>query len=267
MTEERRSDGAIQAQDGQGKDEDGRRAGQEDAAVAPADPGVPAAGDAAADEAVADEAVADEAIAGSQAADAHGCAPQQETRRDQEAAPPEAGGADEAQAGARAAEDTGGEALAAAPSAAEQLAVAQAELASLRQQLLRVHADFDNFRKRTRQEKEDLQKFAAQKLLSDLLPVVDNFERALAAFTAEGASAELRAGVEMVHRQLLGILEKHGVRPMDVVGQPFDPSLHEAVMQEPAGEGVAPGTVVLELQKGYWLHDKVLRPAMVKVSV
>ncbi|MCL6516342.1 nucleotide exchange factor GrpE [Alicyclobacillus sp.] len=160
---------------------------------------------------------------------------------------------------------------AAAEDAAEPVADPAAEAARLadeverlRQQLLRAHADFDNFRRRTRQEKEDLQWFANKQLLVELLPVVDNFERALA---ASGEASDLRAGVEMVHRQLVGILEKFGVTPVPAVGEKFNPTVHEAVMQEPAGEGAEPGVVVQELQRGYMLKDKVLRPAMVKVTV
>lgn len=139
------------------------------------------------------------------------------------------------------------------------------ELNQVRQQMLRVQADFDNFRRRTRQEKEDLQQFATRKLLADLLPVVDNFDRALAA-VVDDAAVEVRTGVEMVQRQFMSVLEQYGVKAMDVLEKPFDPNVHEAVMQEPA-DGRDPGIVVQELQKGYELHGKVLRPAMVKVTV
>ncbi|OFW79880.1 MAG: nucleotide exchange factor GrpE [Alicyclobacillus sp. RIFOXYA1_FULL_53_8] len=139
------------------------------------------------------------------------------------------------------------------------------EFEELRQQMLRVQADFDNFRRRTRQEKEDLQQFATRKLLSDLLPVVDNLERALGAFSADAAS-EVQTGVEMVRRQFVSVLEQYGVRAMDVTDQPFDPNFHDAVMQE-AADGREVGVVVQELQKGYQMHGKVLRPAMVKVTV
>ncbi|MCL6443552.1 MAG: nucleotide exchange factor GrpE [Alicyclobacillus sp.] len=150
--------------------------------------------------------------------------------------------------------------------AEEEAARFQAEIADLQQQLLRIRADFDNFRKRTRQEREELQQFATKRLLTDLLPVVDNFDRALAAMPEDEAMRDMRTGIEMVHRQLLGVLEQQGVTRMDVIGQPFDPNLHEAVMQEPA-DGRTPGVVVRELQTGYILHGKVLRPAMVAVTV
>ncbi len=161
------------------------------------------------------------------------------------------------------AEDSVDTAEAVEQATADETDALTAELNQLQQQLLRVHADFDNFRKRTRQEKEDLQKFAAKRVLEDLLPVLDNFERALAALTE--ASDDVRQGIEMVHRQLTGVLEQHGVKAMEPEGQLFDPRLHEAVMQETA-EGTEAGTVLAVLQKGYMLQDKVLRPAMVKVS-
>jgi len=139
------------------------------------------------------------------------------------------------------------------------------EMDALKQQLLRTSADFDNFRRRTRQEKEDLQKFANRKLLGDLLPVVDNFERAIQSFDAT-ASDEIKTGVEMVYRQLASILQQNGAEEIAALGEPFDPNVHDAVMQEPADDGAA-GVVSGVLQKGYILHGKVLRPAMVKVTV
>lgn len=140
-----------------------------------------------------------------------------------------------------------------------------AQIADLQGQLLRTRADFDNFRRRTRQEKEELSQFATKKLIADLLPTIDNFERALSALDTVGDD-QVKTGIEMVHRQLVQVLDGYGVTPMEVLGQPFDPARHEAVMQEPA-ENETLGTVLQELQKGYLLHDKVLRPAMVKVSV
>ncbi|GAB2703672.1 nucleotide exchange factor GrpE [Paenibacillus thermoaerophilus] len=135
------------------------------------------------------------------------------------------------------------------------------------QRYLRLQADYDNFRKRTRQEKEDFAKYASQKLMEQLLPVIDNFERAMAAASASGGDYEsLAKGVEMIYRQLRQVLEQEGLTPLQTVGQPFDPELHQAVMQvesEEYGEGI----VVEEVQKGYRLKDKVIRPAMVKVSM
>lgn len=140
-----------------------------------------------------------------------------------------------------------------------------AEIAQVREQMLRVQADFDNFRKRTRQEKEELQQYATRKVFADLLPVMDNFDRALSALGGQEAT-EIRTGMEMVQRQLLSVLENGGVKPMVAIGERFDPNMHEGVMQVPA-DGQDVGVVVQELQKGYWLHEKVLRPAMVAVTV
>ncbi|WP_367306198.1 nucleotide exchange factor GrpE [Alicyclobacillus acidocaldarius] len=140
-----------------------------------------------------------------------------------------------------------------------------AQIEELTQQLLRTRADFDNFRRRTRQEREELVQFATKKLLADLLPVLDNFDRAIQAL--EGVDEpQMKQGIEMVHRQLIQVMHQYGVTEMDAVGAPFDPSQHEAVMQEQV-EGQEPGRVIEVLQKGYLLHGKVLRPAMVKVSV
>lgn len=141
-----------------------------------------------------------------------------------------------------------------------------AKVLELQAQLTRTMADFDNFRRRTRQEREELQQYATKKLLADLLPVVDNFDRALASAADNSDAASLKSGVEMVQRQLFSVLQSFGVQAMETVGQSFDPNVHEAVMQEP-GSGQEAGIVLQEFQKGYLLHDKVLRPAMVKVSV
>lgn len=148
----------------------------------------------------------------------------------------------------------------------------QAELEKLRaeaeehkQRLLRTQADFDNFRRRTLKEKEELGKYASAKLITELLPVIDNFERALST-TAENADLSSYAkGVEMIFRQLEGILKTEGLTAMEPVGTPFNPEFHQAIMQVESDE-YEEGTVVEVVQKGYLLKDKVLRPAMVKVS-
>ncbi|MFC0212037.1 nucleotide exchange factor GrpE [Paenibacillus chartarius] len=134
------------------------------------------------------------------------------------------------------------------------------------QRFLRTQADFDNFRRRARQEKEDFAKYASLKLIEQLLPVVDNFNRALSTSKETRDFDALLKGIEMTYRQLDQVLVQEGLTPIEAVGQPFNPELHQAVMQvesEEHGEGI----VVEELQKGYMLKDKVIRPAMVKVSV
>ncbi|MCY0875989.1 MAG: nucleotide exchange factor GrpE [Firmicutes bacterium] len=141
----------------------------------------------------------------------------------------------------------------------------QAQVEELRGKWLRTQADFDNFRKRTRQEREDLALFANAKLITDLLPVLDHFAMAVAASESGGSTDSLAKGVDMVYKQLLGVMENAGLRAMDPIGQPFDPNRHEAVMQEPV-EGVQPGHVASVLRTGYLLGERVLRPAMVKIS-
>lgn len=147
-----------------------------------------------------------------------------------------------------------------------------AELEQLRQQaednyqrFLRAQADFDNFRRRTRQEKEDFAKYASLKMIEQLLPVVDNFERALAAGKESSDHEALLKGVEMIFRQFDSVLASEGLQPMNAVGQPFNPEFHQAIMQVESDE-YEEGIVVEEVQKGYMLKDKVVRPAMVKVS-
>jgi molecular chaperone GrpE len=131
--------------------------------------------------------------------------------------------------------------------------------------LVRVQADFDNFRRRTRQEKEEFAKYASLKVIEQLLPVVDNFERALASSKDGGDFESLRKGLEMTFRQLEQALSSEGLQAMEAVGQPFNPEFHQAVMKVETSE-FEEGIVVEELQKGYLLKDKVIRPAMVKVS-
>ncbi len=141
----------------------------------------------------------------------------------------------------------------------------QKKVAELEDRLLRVHADFDNFRRRTRQEKEDLLNLANTKLIGELLPVLDNFALALQAAESSGDAGSIAKGVDMVYKQLFNMLENMGLRQMEPIGQAFDPSMHEAVMSEPV-DGKEPGVVVAVMRSGYYFKDKVLRPAMVKVS-
>lgn len=131
---------------------------------------------------------------------------------------------------------------------------------------LRVQADFDNFRRRTQKEKEELAQYATSKLVGELLPVLDNFERALATASASTESEAFGKGVNMIFRQLEGVLKSEGLTAMETVGQPFNPEYHQAIMQVESDEHEE-GIVTEEVQKGYLLKDKVLRPAMVKVSM
>ncbi|CAH1220956.1 Protein GrpE [Paenibacillus plantiphilus] len=134
------------------------------------------------------------------------------------------------------------------------------------QRYLRAQADFDNFRRRTLKEKEELGQYASMKLIGELLPVVDNFDRAIEAAKSGGGEADsFSKGIDMIFRQLVGVLEQEGLKQMETVGQPFNPDYHQAIMQVESEEHEE-GIVVEEVQKGYMLKDKVLRPAMVKVS-
>lgn len=156
---------------------------------------------------------------------------------------------------------------------ADTAGAAQAELETLRKQAdenleryLRVQADFDNFRRRSRQEKEDFAKYASSKLVEQLLPVLDNFERAIQSSKDSKDFDSLLKGIEMTFRQLDQVLEQEGLKRMEAAGQPFNPEYHQAIMQVESEEHEE-GTVVEELQKGYLFKDKVLRPAMVKVKM
>ncbi|RUS48752.1 nucleotide exchange factor GrpE [Cohnella sp. AR92] len=130
---------------------------------------------------------------------------------------------------------------------------------------LRAQADFDNYRRRTLKEKEELAQYASVKLIESLLPVIDNFGRALATSGESADSQSFSKGVDMIYRQLWQVLDGEGLKAMDPVGQPFDPEYHQAIMQVESDE-YEEGTVVEVVQSGYILKDKVIRPAMVKVS-
>ncbi|NOU68062.1 nucleotide exchange factor GrpE [Paenibacillus sp. LMG 31461] len=134
------------------------------------------------------------------------------------------------------------------------------------QRLLRVQADFDNFRRRARTEKEDFAKYASLKLIEQLLPIVDNFDRALSSSKETKDFDALVKGLDMTYRGIDQLLTAEGLKPIESVGHPFNPEFHQAVMQVESEEHEE-GIVVEELQKGYILKDKVIRPAMVKVSV
>jgi molecular chaperone GrpE len=139
------------------------------------------------------------------------------------------------------------------------------ELEQLREMYLRKLAEFDNYRKRTDREREELQRTAAEGTIRELLPIVDNFERALQ-HAGNGDPEAFRQGVEMIARQLWDTLEREGLESIDPEGEPFDPELHEAVHRVEDSEH-QPGTVVQVLNKGYALSGRLIRPAMVGVAV
>ncbi len=159
--------------------------------------------------------------------------------------------------------DEAARAAASDPPLAEAAAAVEQDLRELKDRYLRTLADFENFRKRSEREKNDYFKYAMAGVIKDLLPVLDNFDRALE-HAEEGD--EFHKGVLLIYKQLFDVLKKHGVRPIDEAGVRFDPNIHEAVVRE-ENPDVPSHTVVAILQKGYYLHDRLLRPAMVKVAV
>jgi molecular chaperone GrpE len=147
----------------------------------------------------------------------------------------------------------------------EALEAKTREVEEHRDRYLRAAAEFDNARKRAAREREEYTRYANESLLRELLPVLDNFERALQAARGEPAAAAVTAGVELIQRELLRVLEKFGVTSFTSVGQPFDPERHEAIARVPA-QGRPEGTVADETARGYLLNGRVLRPAMVTVA-
>lgn len=134
---------------------------------------------------------------------------------------------------------------------------------ALQDRLLRTAAEFDNYRKRVDRDRRDQADAVTADALTDLLPIIDDFERALNAAGSDGDS--LRKGVELIHRQMLELLRKRGVKPIEAVGADFDPRIHESVMSEESADH-REGEVMQELRRGYMLGERLLRPAMVKVA-
>jgi molecular chaperone GrpE len=131
--------------------------------------------------------------------------------------------------------------------------------------LLRKSAEFDNYRKRVERERQAVGDAAAASMIEEILPLVDDLERALSADPGGDATDAYRRGVELIHRQLEDILRKRGVRPIEALGADFDPHYHQAVAHEPA-EGRREGEITEEFRRGYMLGDRLLRPSMVKVA-
>ena len=146
----------------------------------------------------------------------------------------------------------------------QQLESLRRERDELRDQVLRRRADFENYRKRVERDKEQAAVDARAQVLSALLPTIDNFERALSAPPA-GDDAALRSGVELIYRNLMTLLDSRGVIVKDPTHEPFDPQIHQALMHEVV-PGVPEGTIVETFPKGYFLKDRLLRPALVKVA-
>jgi molecular chaperone GrpE len=155
----------------------------------------------------------------------------------------------------------------------DRLAALQAQIDQLTQerstlldQLLRRQAEFENYRRRVDRERTETYARSRAEVVLELLPVIDNFERALASLEHSGSDAKsLRQGIELIHRQLNDALAKFGLEPVESVGQAFDPNVHEAVSAEPSSEHEE-NTVIAEFERGYKLGEKLLRPAKVKVA-
>ncbi len=152
----------------------------------------------------------------------------------------------------------------------ENLATIQAELEKVREErevlldrLARLQAEFDNFRKRNAREQQDYRDYALAEMIKSLLPILDSFDRALSSESRN--TPDFIAGIELINRQLHDALAKAGVRPIEAKGQPFDPSLHQAVQMVESDE-VEDHHVLDELQRGYKLKERLLRPAMVRVA-
>jgi molecular chaperone GrpE len=147
----------------------------------------------------------------------------------------------------------------------KQLAEKELEVKTNYDRFLRQVAELENFKKRTARDRDEAIRFANEALIKDLLTVVDNLERAVAHASGGGNGKPIVEGVEMVLKGLLDAMAKHGVTQISAVGQPFDPSKHEAISQVES-ESHEPNAVVDELHKGYMLHDRLLRPALVSVA-
>lgn len=141
----------------------------------------------------------------------------------------------------------------------------QEEYDKLNQQYIRLAADFDNFRKRQEQEKENLLKFGTENALTKMLDILDNFERGKKALENVEDITKVKESFDLIHKQVIETLQKLGLKEIDAEGKEFDPNFHEAVMQTPTNEQKE-NTIINVLQKGYETNDKVLRPALVNVA-
>jgi molecular chaperone GrpE len=148
---------------------------------------------------------------------------------------------------------------------ADELEQLRRQSAEAQDRYLRSQAELENTRKRLRREMDDERRYAELTLLADLLPVIDNVQRAIEAAEKNADVTSLLSGFKMVGQQLKQVLEKHHVKPIEAEGQPFDPAIHEAILQQPSEEH-PPGTVIGVGQTGFKLHDRIVRPAQVVVS-
>ncbi len=140
------------------------------------------------------------------------------------------------------------------------------EIKELKDKLIRTQAEFENYKKRSKLELEEMAKYGTQKLILPLISVIDNFERALAIKSDENSKDKYYAGVEMIHKQFMEILCANGLEKIEAAGNDFDPSFHQGVMNENVEDDELVNKVTDELQKGYMLNKKVIRPTMVKIG-
>ena len=159
----------------------------------------------------------------------------------------------------------GAEAAETAQAAEKQAFSPESELKAAQDRYLRLAAEFENYKKRTQKDQDEFRKYSNERLLKELLPVLDNLQRALQHGQASGNQEGVLQGVELTVKKYLDILSRFGVTPIPTLGLPFDPAIHQAVAKVD-GKGHKPNTIVDEYEKGYYLHDRVLRPATVTVA-
>ncbi len=147
----------------------------------------------------------------------------------------------------------------------QEMVKMQQELEQAEDMMLRLAAELDNYKKRVAKERESLIKYANQEIIQGLLPTLDNFERAIESVEKSKDLNSFIEGIRMIAKQMFDALERNGVKKIDALGKPFDPNIHEAVMQV-ASDQYPENTVAQEFQKGYMLHERVIRPSMVAVS-
>ena len=151
------------------------------------------------------------------------------------------------------------------PAEKSEIEILNEKLKEKDNRLLRALADFDNYKKRTAIEREQFVQFANESLIADLLPTIDGFSRAIDAAEKAKAGEEMIKGLALIKRQFEDVLKKHGVLEIEALGKPYDPNIHEAILQK---EHEGPERVIIEeMQKGYTLHGRVIRPSMVIVSL
>jgi molecular chaperone GrpE len=177
----------------------------------------------------------------------------------------EAGGRHDVMAGGPTEASNASAAAAALEASEVEIGKLRADLEDASDRVLRAQAELENYRKRVRREMDDERRYATLPLLRDLLPVIDNVQRAIAAAEKLGASGGLLDGVKLIGQSLVSTLERHDCRKIEALHKHFDPAFHEAISQQATGE-YPPNTVVLVAQDGFMLHDRVVRPAQVIVS-